>query len=52
MQTTTTTSTPPVTATPGPNGHALASHPLPGKLRRRPLMALMWAALVLSLIHI
>ena len=47
MQTTTTTSTPPGTASPGPNGHALASHPLPGKLRRRPLMALLWAALVL-----
>lgn len=42
-----TTTTPPVTATPGPNGHSPAVHPLPGKLRRRPLMALLWVGLVL-----
>ena len=46
MQATTTTSAP-VTATPGPNGHSVGSHPVPGKLRRRPLMALAWASLVL-----
>lgn len=46
MQATTTTSAP-VTATPGPNGQAVGSHPVPNKLRRRPLMALAWASLVL-----
>lgn len=46
MQATTTTSAP-VTATNSPNGRAVGSHPIPGKLRRRPLMALAWASLVL-----
>ena len=45
MQATTTT-TPPATAA-APNGRTVGPNPLPGKLRRRPLMALAWVALVL-----